>query len=88
MKKSILNIELEFTPKVFWSLIPSININISSRELEFEWLCVGIYVGKGELEKKTEIIFEDDLKNDCDISLPENVENYLKDLFSKSKARK
>lgn len=88
MKKSILNIELEFTPKDFWSLIPSININISSRELEFEWLCVGIYVSKGEPKNETEIIFEDDLKNDCDISLPENVENYLKDLFSKSKARK
>lgn len=27
----------------FWHLVPSININLHSRELEFEWLCFGIY---------------------------------------------
>lgn len=27
----------------FWHLVPSVNINLHSRELEFEWMCFGIY---------------------------------------------
>lgn len=34
------NVDIDFK---FWSLIPSININRHSRELEFEWLCLGVY---------------------------------------------
>jgi len=30
----------------FWHLVPSININLHSREIEFEWLCIGIYIHK------------------------------------------
>lgn len=30
----------------FWHLVPSININLHSHELEFEWLCIGIYISK------------------------------------------
>lgn len=27
----------------FWSIIPSINFNLHTRSIEFEWLCLGIY---------------------------------------------
>lgn len=27
----------------FWHLIPSININLHSHELEFEFMCIGLY---------------------------------------------
>jgi hypothetical protein len=37
-----INIVLNFQ---FWAIIPALNININSRELEFEWLCLGIYLG-------------------------------------------
>ena len=30
----------------FWHLVPSININLHSREIEFEWMCFGIYAGR------------------------------------------
>ena len=30
----------------FWHLVPSININLHSHELEFEWLCIGFYISK------------------------------------------
>ncbi len=30
----------------FWALFPAININLHSREFEFEWLCLGVYTGK------------------------------------------
>lgn len=29
----------------FWAILPAVNININSRELEFEFLCLGIYLG-------------------------------------------
>ncbi len=30
----------------FWHLIPSINLNFHSQEIEFEWLCLGVYISK------------------------------------------
>lgn len=33
----------EITPK-FWALIPAVNINLWTQELEFEWLCFGFYI--------------------------------------------
>ena len=38
-----INIDLDFK---FWHLVPSININLHSHEIEFEWLCIGIYISK------------------------------------------
>ena len=29
----------------FWALFPAININRHMHELEFEWLCFGVYMG-------------------------------------------
>lgn len=46
MKRFIYKIDIEFTPKDFWSILPTININIKSKELELEWLCIGIYIRK------------------------------------------
>ena len=31
---------------LFWHLMPSININLHSHEIEFEWLCIGVYIHK------------------------------------------
>lgn len=42
MKEISLKINICIDIK-FWSLIPTININLHSKELEFEWLCLGIY---------------------------------------------
>ena len=36
----------------FWHLVPSININLHSHELEFEWLCIGIYISKIKDDEK------------------------------------
>ena len=41
-------IEIELTPKMFWALLPAINLNMHSKELEVEWLCVGIYISKSK----------------------------------------
>ncbi len=38
-----VDVDIDF---LFWHLVPSININFHSRELEFEWLCLGIYFGR------------------------------------------
>lgn len=38
-----INIVLNFD---FWAITPSFNINLHSKELEFEWLCLGIYINK------------------------------------------
>lgn len=38
----------------FWHLVPSININLHTHELEFEWLCLGIYAGCMNDRKKTD----------------------------------
>lgn len=32
----------------FFAIIPALNINFHSKELEFEWLFIGIYVGLSE----------------------------------------
>lgn len=39
----IIDIELDFE---FWAITPAFNINLHSRNFEFEWLCIGIYIGK------------------------------------------
>ena len=39
-------IEVELTPKMFWALLPAVNLNMHSKEIEIEWLCVGIYISK------------------------------------------
>jgi len=39
-------IEIEITPKTFWALLPAINLNMYSKEIEIEWLCIGIYISK------------------------------------------
>lgn len=28
----------------FWAILPALNINLHSNSLEFEWLCIGIYI--------------------------------------------
>ncbi|MBQ3765877.1 MAG: hypothetical protein II874_03985 [Bacteroidales bacterium] len=38
-----VDVDIDFQ---FWHLVPSININLHSHELEFEWLCLGIYAGR------------------------------------------
>ena len=44
------NVDIDFK---FWSLIPSININMHYRMLEFEWLCIGIYTSiSGESDEE------------------------------------
>ena len=45
-RKLSFMIELEITPKTFWALLPAINLNMHSKELEIEWLCIGIYISK------------------------------------------
>jgi len=32
----------------FWALLPALNINVHSKELEFEWLCFGVYLKKSD----------------------------------------
>jgi hypothetical protein len=39
-------ISIEFSPRHFWALLPAINLNFISGELEFEFLCFGIYIRK------------------------------------------
>ena len=46
MKRISLKIDIDFTPKSFWAIVPAININVANRKLEFEWLCFGFYIGK------------------------------------------
>lgn len=41
MINKILTIDIQIDFK-FWSLFPAININLHSKELEFEWLFLGI----------------------------------------------
>ena len=38
-----MDVDIDF---LFWHIVPSININFHSRELEFDWLCLGIYAGR------------------------------------------
>jgi len=65
MKKVSFKLDFEFTPKQFWSIIPFININLSSKEIEIGWLCFGIYIGKVAN------------KIGDNIELPKNVEDFL-----------
>ena len=44
-KRSTYKIDVDFDTK-FWALLPAININFHSWEFEFEWLCLGIYIGR------------------------------------------
>nr|DAY93925.1 MAG TPA: hypothetical protein [Caudoviricetes sp.] len=44
-KRSTYKIDVDFDTK-FWALLPALNINFHSWEFEFEWLCLGIYIGK------------------------------------------
>lgn len=37
-------IDFEFTPLTFWQLTPSIAVNLSMKEIEFVWLCFGMYI--------------------------------------------
>lgn len=46
MKTISLKIDIEWSPKRYWAILPCLNININARQLEFEWLCIGIYFGK------------------------------------------
>lgn len=39
----ILKVDIELDLR-FWALLPAININAHCREIEFEWLCLGIYI--------------------------------------------
>ena len=45
-------VEFEFTPKMFWVLIPTIALNYYTGEIECCWLCFGMYI-KGFLKPKT-----------------------------------
>ena len=38
-----VDIDLDFQ---FWAILPAININLHSKSLEFEWLCLGVYISK------------------------------------------
>lgn len=40
--KSSSVIAVDISPK-FWALLPCVNINFHTREVEFEWLCFGVY---------------------------------------------
>lgn len=35
-----IDIDVDF---LFWAILPALNINLHSRNLEFEWLCIGLY---------------------------------------------
>ena len=39
---------------LFWHLVPSVNINLHSHEIEFEWLCIGLYISKANLMEQKE----------------------------------
>ncbi len=45
MNRRTYKIDIDFDI-CFWALFPAININLHSREFEFEWLCLGVYIGK------------------------------------------
>lgn len=45
MNRRTYKVDIDFDIR-FWALFPAININLHSREFEFEWLCLGIYIGK------------------------------------------
>lgn len=42
--KGRIVVDIEISPKTFWALLPAVNINISNKNLEFEWLCFGFYI--------------------------------------------
>lgn len=51
LKEKIFIMNIVFNTQ-FWAIIPALNINLHSKELEFEWLCLGVYIGKKEDESK------------------------------------
>jgi len=78
MKRISLKIDIDLTPKSFWAILPAINLNVGSRTLEFEWLCIGIYIDKQNISLKEPEIF---VSSKSETTLPANVEKYLKDLY-------
>ena len=44
-------IEFEIDFK-FWALIPSVNLNLHTSQLEIEWLFVGVYITFSDYEKQ------------------------------------
>ncbi len=58
-----LDVDIDFK---FWHLVPSININLHTHELEFEWLCLGIYAGCICQEETDDLAIHDIVKfQDC-----------------------
>ena len=51
MKRISIKIDCDFD-LLFWHLVPSININLHSHEIEFEWLCIGFYISKIKQNKQ------------------------------------
>jgi len=39
----IITADVRFDLK-FWAILPALNINLHSKNFEFEWLCLGIYI--------------------------------------------
>lgn len=42
-KRYKINTEFEFDI-LFWTIIPSVNLNFHSKTFEIEWLCFGFYL--------------------------------------------
>lgn len=61
-KNIIISFDIDF---MFWHLVPSVNINLHSKELEFEWMCIGIYISTEKQSKKNQ-------EQDAWRSLPKN----------------
>ena len=51
-KSLVIDFDIDFK---FWHLFPSININLHSKELEFEWMCVGIYISRKKDNRAKEL---------------------------------
>jgi hypothetical protein len=45
MKRITIKTDIDIDTK-FWALLPAININLNSVGIEFEWLCLRIYIDK------------------------------------------
>ena len=54
VKRYSFKIDLEISFG-FWALLPAINLNLSCRELEFEWLCIGIYIKRQESKSNNNV---------------------------------
>ena len=80
MKRISLNINIDLTPKSFQAILPAVNLNVGSRTLEFEWLCIGIYISKQNISLEEPEIF---VSGKSESVLPEHVDSYLRDLYKK-----